>query len=93
MYNRPYSKTTPLTDLLKPKTKYGENSPAHIIQKARMEVSNDQKASLHSISKPKIIKSTSRAVTSLIIVIRRQPNARYLHKNRKRRPQCHQISE
>ncbi len=93
MHNRPYSKTTPLTDLIKPKTRYGENSPAHIIQKARSEVNNDTKSTTQHISKPKLLKSSDSSHYPLTCFIRRELDTRYQHENRKRRLKRQQISE
>lgn len=55
--NTRFSKTTPLTDLLTPKTKYGEYSATHIVQKARAELTNDLKSGLKHPFKPKPPKS------------------------------------
>ena len=56
---RVFSKTTQLSEFSKGKPKYGENSPAQIIQKARNELASNNKIPSQHISKPKPFKSSA----------------------------------
>jgi len=57
---RSLSKSNPITDFAKNKSKYGESSPAQIIQKARSELANSNKYLSQYTSKPKLIKRIAR---------------------------------
>ena len=75
---RAFSKSTPLSEFSKVKAKYGENSPAQIIQKARNELVNNNNNMSQYISKPKPFKSSAVCLKLILIqVIRGKLDACY----------------